>query len=244
MVGTVNKATVQEAMRDLVLANRIMAREGVIDDFGHVSVRHPDDAGRYFLSRSRSPLIVSFDDIMEFELDGTPVDPRGRAMYAERPIHGAIFMARPDVNCVAHHHARSVLPFTITGAPLRPAFHMAAVIGAEVPLWDSQHEFGDTNMLIDTMPMGHSLAKTLGNNRTVLIRGHGAVVVGENIRNVIVASVYLKENAELVLASRDLGEIAYLTPGEIEKTGALLRTELATNRAWDYYVSRAGFQGL
>jgi HCOMODA/2-hydroxy-3-carboxy-muconic semialdehyde decarboxylase len=231
-------------MRDLVLANRIMAREGIIDDFGHVSLRHPDDPGRYFLSRSRSPMIVSSDDIMEFTLEGEPVDQRGRAMYAERPIHGAIFMARPDVHCVAHHHPRSVLPFTITGTPLKPAFHMAAVIGSEIPLWDSQPEFGDTNMLVDTMPMGKSLAKALGPNRAVLIRGHGAVVVGENVRNVIVASVYLKENAELVLQSRDLGTIVYLTPGEVEKTGNLLRTDLATNRAWDYYAARAGFQGL
>lgn len=238
------EASLRDAIRSLVLANRILAREGIIDDFGHVSLRHPDDPQRYLLSRSRSPAIVASEDIMEFSLEGEPVDQRARAMYAERPIHGAIYMARPDVNCVAHHHPRSVLPFTITGAELRPAFHMAAVIGATVPLWDSQPEFGDTNMLIDTMAMGHSLAKALGSNRAVLIRGHGAVVVGESIRNTILASVYLKENAELVLAARDMGKIAYLTPGEVEKTGNLLRSDLATNRAWDYYAARAGFQGL
>lgn len=237
-------AAARDAMRDLVLANRILAREDVIDDFGHVSVRHPDDPSRYFLSRSRSPELVNLDDIMEFTLEGEPIDQRSRAIYSERPIHGALYMARPDVNCVAHHHPRSVLPFTVANIPLRPLFHMASVIGAEIPVWDSQPEFGDTNMLVDSLPMGHSLARTLGENRIVLIRGHGAVVVGENIRNTVFASVYLKENAELVLQARAFGELYYLTPGEIEKTGTMLRSELASNRAWDFYVARCGFRGM
>jgi HCOMODA/2-hydroxy-3-carboxy-muconic semialdehyde decarboxylase len=137
-----------------------------------------------------------------------------------------------------------VLPFTVTDEPLKPLFHMASVIGDSVPVWDSQPEFGDTDMLINTLPMGHSLAKTLGQGRTVLIRGHGAVVVGEDIRNMVIASVYLKENAELVLTARSLGKLYYLTPGEVQKTGAMLRSQLATDRAWDYYVARAGFGGL
>ena len=238
------KSLIRDALRDLVIANRILAREGIIDDFGHVSLRHPSDPGRYFLSRSRSPALVIMDDIIEFTLEGEPLDQRGRAMYAERAIHGAMYMTRPDVNCVAHHHARAVLPFTVAKAPLKPLFHMAAVIGREVPVWDSQPEFGDTNMLVDSMPMGHSLAKALGSNRAVLIRGHGAVVVGENVRNTVFASVYLNENAELVLRAGALGELYYLTAGEIEKTGNMLRSDLAANRAWDYYVARAGYQGI
>ena len=117
--------SIRDAVRDLVLANRILAREGVIDDFGHISIRHPENPNRYFLSRSRSPAIVTSDDIMEFTLDGEPVDAKGRSSYAERPIHGAIYMARSDVNCVAHHHPRSVLPFTVAPKQLRPLFHMA-----------------------------------------------------------------------------------------------------------------------
>lgn len=231
--------------RDVVLANRIMARESVIDDFGHISLRHPKNPSRYFLSRSRSPAIVTLDDIMEFTLEGEPIDQRGRPMYAERPIHGCIFMARPDVNAVSHFHARSVLPFTVADEPLKPLFHMAAVIGDTVPVWDSQREFGDTNMLVDTMPMGHSLAKTLGQNRVALIRGHGAVAVGETLRNLVMTSVYLKENAELVLQARAFGKpLTYLTSGEVQKTGNLLRSPIATDRAWDYYVARAGFQGM
>ena len=152
---------VENLLHDLVIANRALAAEGVIDDFGHVSARHPGNPQRYFLSRSRSPGIVTIDDLIEFTLEGEPLNQGGRRLYAERFIHGAIYIERPDVNCVVHHHARSVLPFTISATPLRPAFHMAAVIGPEVPTWDSQDEFGDTNMLVDSLPMGRSLARVL-----------------------------------------------------------------------------------
>jgi ribulose-5-phosphate 4-epimerase/fuculose-1-phosphate aldolase len=236
--------TVDNTLRELVLANRILAREGVIDDFGHVSVRSPVDPNRYFLSRSRSPEIVDLADIMEFTLEGDPINGQGRRPYAERALHGTIYMARGDVNAVTHHHARSVLPFTVTNIPLKPLFHMASVIGHAVPLWDSQPEFGDTNMLVDDLPKGHSLAKALGKNPTALLRGHGAVCVGANLREAVFVSIYMKENAELVLAARQLGELNYLTPGEIDKTSEMLRGPLAQNRSWDYRVARAGFRGL
>jgi ribulose-5-phosphate 4-epimerase/fuculose-1-phosphate aldolase len=236
--------TIENTLRELVLANRILAREGVIDDFGHVSVRSPADPNRYFLSRSRSPEIVDLADIMEFTLEGDAIDGQGRRPYAERALHGAIYMARADVNAVTHHHARSVLPFTVTDIPLKPLFHMASVIGHEVPLWDSQPEFGDTNMLVDDLPKGHSLAKALGKNPTALLRGHGAVCVGANLREAVFVSIYMKENAELVLASRKLGELKYLTQGEIDQTSEMLRSPLAQNRTWDYRIARAGFRGL
>jgi ribulose-5-phosphate 4-epimerase/fuculose-1-phosphate aldolase len=231
--------------RDVVRANRILARENVIDDFGHVSLRNPENPDRYFLARSRSPELVTLDDVMEFTLEGEPIDQRGRPMYSERAIHGCILMARPDINSVSHFHARSVLPFTVCDEPLKPLFHMASVIGEQVPVWDSQPEFGDTDMLVNTLPMGHSLAKAMGQGRAVLIRGHGAVVAGESIRNMVMSSVYLKENAELVLQARALGKpLKYLTAGEVQKTGAMLRSQLASDRAWDYYVARSGFRGV
>jgi ribulose-5-phosphate 4-epimerase/fuculose-1-phosphate aldolase len=236
--------TIEHTLRELVLANRILAREGVIDDFGHVSVRSPAGPNRYFLSRSRSPEIVDLADIMEFTLEGEAIDGQGRRPYAERALHGAIYMARPDVNAVTHHHARAVLPFAVTDMPLKPLFHMASVIGHEVPLWDSQPEFGDTNMLVDDLAKGHSLAKALGTNPTALLRGHGAVCVGANLHEAVFVSIYMKENAELVLAARQLGELKYLTPGEIDRTGDMLRGPLAQNRSWEYRVARAGFRGL
>ncbi len=235
---------IAEALHQLVIANRILAREQVIDDFGHVSVRHPADPGRYFLSRSRSPEIVVREDLIEFTLEGEPIEQNGRPMYRERALHGAVYMARPDVNSVTHHHARSVLPFALTGRPLRPAFHMASVIGHEVPVWDSRDEFGDTNMLVETLPQGQSMARAMGAERCVLLRGHGATCCGATLREAVFVSIYLKENAELVLNTLPLGEPSYLSPGEIDQTRAMLLSDLPQNRAWDYRAARAGFRGL
>lgn len=239
-----DESAVENTVRNLVLANRILAREDVIDDFGHVSARHPTNPERFFLSRSRSPAVVTRDDIMEFDLDGTLITKDGRRMYAERFIHGAIYSARPDVNAVSHHHARSVIPFTVTAIPLKPIFHMGSVAGSDIPTWDSQAEFGDTNMLVDSLPMGHSLAKALGSGRVALLRGHGAVCAAANLKAVCMVSIYLKENADLILKTLPLGEPSYLTEGEAEKASAMLLSDMPLARAWDYWTSRAGFQGL
>jgi len=230
--------------RDLVIANRILAREGVIDDFGHVSARHPHKPDRYFLSRSRSPELVSADDIVELTLEGEPVQPENRKLYAERALHGAIYMARPDVNAVSHHHARAVLPFTVTDLPLKPIFHMASVIGPEVPKWDSQDEFGDTNMLVDDLAKGRSLAKVLGQGTTAILRGHGSVCAAHSLRAVCFISIYMAENAKVQLATLPHGEPTYLKPGEVEMTGKMLLGDMTLTRAWDYYKARAGFAGL
>lgn len=235
---------VEHTLRDLVIANRILAREDVIDDFGHVSVRHPTDKNRFFLSRSRSPQNVTRDDLMEFTLDGTVVGDDGRRPYAERFIHGAIYMARPDVNAVSHHHARSVIPFSVTDMPLKPIFHMGSVAGAEIPVWDSQAEFGDTNLLVDTLEMGKSLARTLGNGRAALLRGHGAICAAPNIRAICLISINMKENAELILKTLPLGNPQYLSAGEIEKAASMLLGEMPLARAWDYWTTRSGFAGL
>ena len=232
------------AIRDLVLANRILAREDVIDDFGHVSVRHPTNPERFLLSRSRSPQVVTRDDIMEFELDGTLVSDDNRRPYAERFIHGAIYMARPDVQSVSHHHARSVIPFSVTDVPLKPVFHMGSAAGHTIPLWDSQPEFGDTNMLVDRLDMGQSLAKALGGERAALLRGHGAVCAAPNLRAICMISIYMKENADLILKTLPLGTPKYLTDGEVEKAGTMLLGEMPLARAWDYWTARAGFQGI
>jgi len=232
------------ALQELVLANRIMAREGVIDDFGHVSVRHPENPEHYFISCSRSPEIVTREDLMEFTLDGTPIDLRGRSIYRERVIHGALYQARADVNAVVHHHAREVLPFTLTGVKLRPLSHLSAVIGHEVPLWDSQDAFGDTNMLVETAEQGASLARAQGQNPCVLLRGHGANCVGRSLREVVFIAICMRDNAELLLRTLPLGEPTYLTPGEIDRTVVMQLAAPQLARAWDYRVARAGFRGI
>lgn len=226
---------------DLVAANRILAREEVLDDFGHVAARHPDRADRFFLSRSRSPELVARDDLMEFDLEGRPVDPRGRRPYLESVLHGRVFAARPDVHATVHHHAPAVLPFAVTGVPLRPVFHMAAVLGGEVPVWDSRAEFGDTNMLVDSVARGDSLAAALGDRPAALLRNHGAVCAARSLPAVVFVSVRMKDNAELQRAALALGAPRYLTDGEAAQAGAMLMGERPLERAWSYWRARAGF---
>jgi len=154
--------TVEEHLNDLVVANRILAREQVVDGFGHVSVRHPERPDRYFLSCSRSPELVTHDDLLEFDLDGSPVAPNGSALYAERPIHGEVYRARPDVGAVVHNHAQDVVPFGTTGTKLRQMIHTAGGMGHDVPMWDIHTRFGDTDMLVRTADQGRDLALALG----------------------------------------------------------------------------------
>jgi ribulose-5-phosphate 4-epimerase/fuculose-1-phosphate aldolase len=240
----VSDDVVTSAIGQLVMANRILANEGVIDDFGHISLRHPLRSDRYFLSCSRSPELVTRADIMEFTLDGEPIDAQGRSPYRERVIHGATYAARPDVMSVAHHHARSVLPFAMNGLKLRPVFHMGAILGREVPVWDSRNEFGDTNMLVETAAQGRSMAAALGQGRCVLLRAHGATCVGASLQETTFVSIYMKENADLQLRMLPLGEPTYLSPGEIEQASAMLLSPLPARRTWEYRKARAGFADL
>jgi HCOMODA/2-hydroxy-3-carboxy-muconic semialdehyde decarboxylase len=228
-----------EVLEELVTANRILAREGVVDAFGHVSIRHPGHPGRYLLSRARAPERIEVPDIMEFTLDGAPIDAAGRKPYAERHIHGAVYAARPDVQAVVHNHSPSLVPFGITGTELRPVMHMCASMGARVPLWDSRTAFGDTNLLVTTMAMGADLAAALGSNPVILMRGHGCVVAGESLREVVFNSIYLELNAALQMKASGLGEITFLSEGEVE---AVLRTRssFTYERAWEYWCGRAG----
>ncbi len=207
----------ERAIEDLVAANRILSHEQIVDAYGHISVRHPDNPKRFFLSRARAPECIEAADIMEFTLEGEPVDAKGRAPYLERFIHGAIFEARPEVQSVVHNHSHNVIPFGITGTKLRPVMHSCASIGHEVPIWDTQPKFGDTNMLVSDMAMGRDLAKALGNRPTALMRGHGCVVAQAGIREAVSTAVYLNLNAQLQMQAMALGKITFLSTGEIDK---------------------------
>lgn len=232
-----------ELLRDLVLSNRILANEGVVDAFGHVSVRHPDDPGRFIISRSLGPELVRESDLQLFTLDGEQVGGNTERPYAERFIHGAVYETRPDVQAVCHNHAPSVIPFSVTAVPLRPIAHLAAPIGAEIPVWDIADEFGDTDMLVRDMEQGRSLARALGDRRVALMRGHGSVVAGPNVRAVTSICVYLELNARLLMQSLALGEVRYLSDGEVEQTGALSSLtvdSLGLQRAWTTWVGRIG----
>jgi len=224
---------------ELVTANRILAREGIVDSFGHPSIRHPERPDRFLLSRARAPDLIEADDIMEFTLDGAAVNGGNRKPYLERFIHGAIYEARPEVNAVIHNHSPSVLPFGVTKKKLKPLHHMCGCFGHEVPVWDSQNQFGDTSLLVSSVEMGRDLAKLLGNRPAALMRGHGCVVAGRDIREAVYIAYYLELGAKLQMQAMSMGEITFLTPGEvdniIERTGPY-----SFNRAWENWCRRAG----
>jgi ribulose-5-phosphate 4-epimerase/fuculose-1-phosphate aldolase len=228
----------EDLVEELVTANRILARECVVDSFGHVSVRHPDNPQRYLLSRARAPDCIEADDIMEFTLEGAAVDARGRAPYLERFIHGALYEARPDVMSVVHNHSESVIPFGVTGNKIRPIFHMGASVGHEVSVWDSHDRFGDTALLVENMDMGRDLAKRIGQGAAALMRGHGVTVGGRTIRHAVYVSIYLEVNARLQIQAMGMGGIKFLTAGEVDQV--LSRTgSYNINRAWENWCRRA-----
>ena len=233
-------SNLQSIIRDLVAGNRILENEGVVDSKGHISARHPDNPERYLLSWARSPGLVEAGDIMEFELDGTPVNDGGKPIYIERMIHGAIYEARPEVMSVIHNHCYDVLPFAITRTPMRPAVHNARRIGEQVPVWEIRDKFGDTDMLVTTMEQGRDLASVLRANKAALMRGHGCAVTGTSIPDAVHTAISLKINARAILEGMKLGEICYLTPGEIKAKQAGAASLKGFDRAWDYLCHRAG----
>jgi HCOMODA/2-hydroxy-3-carboxy-muconic semialdehyde decarboxylase len=232
-------------IEDLVAANRILSAEGVVDGFGHVSVRHPERPDRYLLSRARTPQCIEPDDIMEFALDGTSVDARGRAPYLERFIHGALYEARPDLCSVVHSHSRAVVPFSVGGETIRPIMHNCATIGHAVPIWDSRTSFGDTDLLVSDMAMARELATCVGCGTTALMRGHGSVAAGRSLRRAVYNAIALQTSAELQKEASRYANVTFLSPGEIDKVNAMFddaddKPLVGIDRAWEYWTYRAG----
>jgi ribulose-5-phosphate 4-epimerase/fuculose-1-phosphate aldolase len=220
------------------LANRILANEGVLDAFGHVSMRHPKNSGRYLLSRSRSPGLIEADDVLEFTLESDPIEAPTVQLYAERVIHGCIYQARPDVMAVCHHHAPAVMPFAIAGVPIVPVFHVAAIMGETVPFWDQRDEFGDSNLLVVKPEEGRSLARALGAHCAVLMRRHGATVVARDVRELVFRSVAMCQNAEYQMRALALGALSPLTAGETKLATAANLSPSPLTRTWDYWNAR------
>jgi ribulose-5-phosphate 4-epimerase/fuculose-1-phosphate aldolase len=226
-------------IEELVTANRVLANEGIVDSFGHVSARHPDKPERYLLSRARAPERIERGDIVEYTLAGAAIDSNAPAPYVERFIHGAIYEARPDVHAIVHNHSPSVIPFGVTSKKLKPFLHMCAHIGHEVPTWDSRDKFGDTTLLVSDMDMGRDLARLLGSRPTTLMRGHGATVVGRSVRHAVFVAIYLEVGAKLQMQAMALGEIKFLSAGEIDQIVGRLN-DYTLNRAWENWAHRAG----
>jgi len=232
----------KEQLEDLVAAYRILAEQGVIDAYGHVSIRSPKDPGRYYLARSLAPEMVTLEDLMEYDLESVPVDPRGRESVRERFIHGEVYKARPDVMAVVHNHSPSVIPFSVTNVPMKPIYHMAAFIGEGVPNFEIRDVEQGTDLLVKTPALGAALAKTLGKSPASLMRGHGAVVVGENIARAVGRSVYLEQSARLQMQAMFLaslqtagGKITCLDEGEVKASNPVQNYA----RAWPMWRDKA-----
>ncbi len=217
-IAGADKSTIE----DIVIGSRVLAEFGVLDGFGHVSARHPGNPNRFLMSRSLAPALVTADDIMEFDLDGNAIDPRGRALFLERFIHSEIYKARADVNGVVHTHSPGVIPFSVTQTKLRPLYHNPSFLGSGVPVWDIRKDFGDTDMLVSNAAMGKSLAQTLADKPVVLMRGHGDVTVAPSVKMAVFRAYYTDVNARLQSAALGLGgEVTYLTPEESAKADAI-----------------------
>lgn len=216
-------------MQDLVIAYRVLADSGVIDAYGHVSVRCPEDPNRYWMARSVAPELVTEADLMAFDMESRPLDARGRSPVNERFIHSEVYKVRPEVQAVVHNHSPSVIPFACTGLPLQPIFHMSAFIGQGVPNWEIRDARPGTDMLVRDTYLGASLARRLGAHPAALMRGHGAVVVGESLQVAVGRSVYLEQNARMqfqaeMLATRSGAAITFMDDQEV-----------AANVSWQEY---------
>jgi ribulose-5-phosphate 4-epimerase/fuculose-1-phosphate aldolase len=218
---------------DLVVANHILAAQGVVDGFGHISVRSATDPNHYYMARSMAPALVTATDIIEYDLDSNPLDDKGRKSYVERYIHGEIFKARPDVKSVVHSHSTGLIPFGVTAVPLRPIYHMSAFLGGGVPIFDIRDAAGDTDLLVKDAKLGQDLARTLGNKPVCLMRGHGVVVVGDTIAQTVFRSVYTEINAKIQTEAQKLGPVTFLDDGEA--TLASESINVLSVRSWELW---------
>lgn len=222
---------------DLVSANHILAHEGVVDGFGHVSVRHEKDPERFLLSRSLAPASVRKSDIMEYGMDGEPLNARGRKSYLERYIHSEIYRARPDVVAIVHSHSPALIPFGATGTALRPIYHMSGFLGGTTPVFEIRDDGGPgTDMLIRDRKLGASLARSIGRSAFALMRGHGSVAVGNTLKQVVYRAIYAEVNARLQADAMRLGTVTYLN--EAEAAGASRANDAGLDRPWDLWRSK------
>jgi ribulose-5-phosphate 4-epimerase/fuculose-1-phosphate aldolase len=225
---------------DLVLANRILYARGIVDGFGHVSVRDDRDPERFLLARNMAPSIVTAADVMTFALDGTVAGDDKRAPYLERFIHGSIYAARPDVGAVVHSHSPAIIPFGIvSGVALRPVFHMASFLGGAVPVFEIREAVGpDNDMLVRDATMGAALARSLGEAPTVLMRGHGSTTVGRDLPEAVFRAVYAEANAKVLADALRLGPVTYLS--DVEAARSMVSNGGQIPRAWELWTSEVG----
>jgi HCOMODA/2-hydroxy-3-carboxy-muconic semialdehyde decarboxylase len=205
-----------ELVTDLIAGNKILYHFGIVDAFGHISVRHDADPTKYVMSRHLAPGLVTPEDLITFDLDSNPVEPTTVRFYSERYIHGEIYKKRPDVNSVVHCHAPALIPFGITKTKLLPVYHMSSFLGTGPKVYEIRDTGGMTNMLVRTAPLGAALADVLGDDLVVLMRGHGATMVGKTIKHSVYRAIYAAQNAQIQMEALRLGDPTYLDPQEAD----------------------------
>jgi HCOMODA/2-hydroxy-3-carboxy-muconic semialdehyde decarboxylase len=226
----------ENLLDDLVAANRILAEHGVIDAYGHVSIRSPDDPKRFLLARAIAPETVQREDILEYDLDAQALDARGRESVSERFIHSEIYRVRPDVIAVVHNHSPSVVPFSVTGVKMRALFHMASFIGDGLPNFEIRKAKKGSDLLVRTPQLGVALAKTLGKKPAALMRGHGSVVTGENLQRAVGRSIYLEMSARMQMQALLLSRsITFLDAAEVKASAPVQDYK----RAWPLWRAKA-----
>ena len=231
-------STLEEIIENVVAGNRILAQHGVLDGFGHVSARHPDDAGRYLLSRSLAPELVTASDLITYDLDSTAQNGDARKGYLERFIHGEIYKLRPDVHAIVHSHSPSVIPFASSSVRLRPIYHMSGFLRGETEVFDIRDHFGCTDMLVRNGAQGAALAQSLGARGVVLMRGHGFVAAGGSVPEAVYRAMYTETNASLQQRAISLGgEVQYLNEEEAQLAEATNRGVL--ERPWELWKKKA-----
>jgi ribulose-5-phosphate 4-epimerase/fuculose-1-phosphate aldolase len=232
--------TLERAIKDLVIANRILAHHGVFDEYGHVSMRYPDDPARFLLARACAGAFVEPGDILAFTLDGAPASEDNRPLNAERFLHAAIYAARPEVNSVLCAGSEDVLPFSITATPLCAVLGTVGDMGTKVPVWDITEKFGDTDLTVSSMERARDLAQCLGSHRVVLVRGNGFVATGRTLNDAVKTSVYIPKNARSLAQSLEFGPIRPISQGEVNARLAIDPESNAMRRGWDYWARDAG----
>lgn len=238
---TDNNATRQRVFQELVTATKILLNEGILDTFGHISARDPEDPQSFFLAQKLAPSLITVDDILRFDLEGETTD--NRPAYLERYIHSEIYKARPDVQCVLHSHSPAVLPYCFTDTPLRPVTHMGAFMGEAVPVYEIRDKQGDeTDLFGGGRGVCADIAESLGGQTVVLMARHGVVNVGSSVREVVFRAFYLEQEAKALTAGLQIGKIKYLTPGEVRTAGALVGKQI--DRGWDHWSQRLREKGL
>jgi ribulose-5-phosphate 4-epimerase/fuculose-1-phosphate aldolase len=231
--------TNEARIEDLITASHILANEGILDSFGHTTVRSVTDPTHFFMPRAMPPALVSRADIVELDLDCKPVTPNAPRLNGERYIHCEIYKARPDVQSVIHSHDLAVIPFGLTGTPLRPVVAQAGFLPKETPLFEVRDAYGPTaaerGVLVLNAALGKALAAKLGNNPVVLMRGHGETVVGRSVKEATVRALYTNIDARAQAAATPMGSIVALDDAELATNA---RENFDADRPWENYRQR------